>query len=41
MPTMRAIAVLLLILSVWPAAAEVLSPQEARGARRRRGPDHR
>jgi rhodanese-related sulfurtransferase len=30
MPTMRAIAVLILILSAWPAAAEVLSPQEAR-----------
>lgn len=27
---MRAIAVLILILSAWPAAAEVLSPQEAR-----------
>jgi rhodanese-related sulfurtransferase len=27
---MRAIAVLILILSTWPAAAEVLSPQEAR-----------
>jgi rhodanese-related sulfurtransferase len=30
MPTMRVIAVLILILSAWPAAAEVLSPQEAR-----------